>query len=82
VGCTVLSFAYLRLSRAGRVRPPLAVFPPAPSWGPDEGGIGRHPNPQSDLRLSGREICLSRPLAAGRVAARRPLGHQAAALLE
>ena len=47
MGCTVLRFAYSRLSRAGRVRPPLAVFPSAPSWGPDEGGIGRHLNPRA-----------------------------------
>ena len=33
------------------------VFPPAPGWGPDEGGIGPAPQPQTDLRLSGREFC-------------------------
>jgi hypothetical protein len=53
----------------------LAVFPPAPGWGPDEGGIGRHPNPQTDLRLSGREICLSLQHVAHSAIKRRRTSH-------
>jgi hypothetical protein len=33
------------------------VFPPAPGWGPRQGGIGQHANSNTDLRLSAREIC-------------------------
>src|SRR5262245_8227350 len=39
------------------IHPHCPVFPPAPGWAPDEGGIGWHVNSNTDLQLSAREIC-------------------------